>query len=213
LSYDVETLYDFIIISDFLLSIFYSFIFIFIQNEYKFIYNYLIIMYCLVKYINSRKEQNIKFLGYSENLDSAHAHLLKIMDEYKTKLGYDKIVDCDEYDDFDRYIHISDTQKGKKIKEYICISIEKLPDEAIQGYINNSRKDETVKEFIDELSGDYLRPQYKSIAHELVHQQSVETIRRIVESVAFETNCRCDFGPRIYNISPDIFGIVCVDNI
>ena len=164
-------------------------------------------MYCVIKYIDYRKEQSIEFLGYSDNQEKAIEFALKKAEEFKTKYGYQLIGEKQDHS----YLHISN--KNKLIKEFMCFSFERESDEKIQEYINNTPEKETIKQFINDCAGKIEYPEYESIKDELVHDQSVETIRKILEYVAIKNPHHRDFGPEISDCSAETFAVVFVESI
>lgn len=168
-------------------------------------------MFVILEYVNYRKEQSMKYYGYFNDKDLALGFAQDLAERHCSDIGFDFITDNSFFDN--NYLYIKPTDKSKIIKEFTCASFEKLSDESIKEIMSKCEENETVSVFITDCAGKIKFPKYESIKGELIREQTVETVRNILEYIAIQNPTHRCFGPEITERSSQVFSVIELNSL
>ena len=159
-------------------------------------------MFCIIEYTDYRKEQSIMIHGYSSSKDIAICYIMNELNKKISKYG-GHIKEIESFDDIE-YVNLKNTNKS----EFRIFNIEKLNDDEIIYYMDNSTED-NLEKFIKDCIGSYRDfPEiYENIKNKNISEFTIEEIRNILEylSINYEN---IDFGPDRYFCDSTVFAVV-----
>jgi hypothetical protein len=166
-------------------------------------------MFSILEYIDYKKEQTIQFHGYALTQKQAVHDALQLAEQHRISGSFDHIFDNDVF--INQYVRIEPTAQSKIIQEWCCGSFQRLSDEEIQEIIAHTGKEATVATLMHDCVGKIQCPsKYDALQNKRLVDQSMDTIREILEYLALTNDGRCAFGPDIAEKSSHVFAVVQV---
>ena len=156
-----------------------------------------ILMYCVVEYLDYKKEQTIEVLSCSPNEQLAIDEAYMRAKEHKSKCNFEYVMVKHDHE-YIRCINV--------VTQFFCVNLERQTDEEINEFKSCVQSNETIYK----VCGKKVPPKFKERQKEMFLSLTNDEIRELFIEMKLENNQMIDWLPEFEMTSAETFAVVKV---